>query len=410
MKVAIARREITPQEPSYMAGHAIRVGLHQGVHDPLFCTVLLIEANTSLCFVNIDVVMVDEEYSYEVKKDIAKAYEIAEDNVYVSFLHNHSGPEFTESNVFNKSKEFGVRDGYREGVKEQILEMTSECIENLVEVDAFWTQATIEGYYGNRNDNSLPSDKSIDIIQFNDETNTPRACMLNFSCHSTVLGSKNYLLSTDLAGAIRNEIEENWNVMTTVFIGSAGDVSNRQFRSDDELKDLVEASKGIYKQIDEQANWMSVTTTPIIVHPYKYVVDYLRDLKKVEEEVTRIENILATSDNPSQIQLYTSGVAVQKSLLTSDPHVYVEIKGSIIEFGDFIIVTIPAELFTKFGLLLKKCIDTKKVLVFGYTDYSIGYMVEEDEYGKNYESMASMLQKGDSEKYTEFIIDRIQSL
>ena len=410
MKVAITRKEITPKEPAYMSGHAIRVGFHQGVLDPLYCTVLLIEGNTSLCFVTIDVVTVDEAYSCEVKNDIAKTYGIDKHNIFVSFLHNHSGPEFTETNGFTNSKEHAARPGYREWVKDLIMEMVPECQNKLVEVEAYWTKATIEGYYGNRNDNALPSDKGIDVIQFRDTNGIPQACMLNISCHSTVLGPKNYLLSTDLAGAIRSELEDTWEVMMTVFIGSAGDVSNRQFRSNDEIGDLRAAQKGIAKQIVEQINWQKVTTTPIKVHPYEYVIDYNRDVEKLKEEITRIENVLNSSTNPSEIQLYTSGLAIQKSVLESDPHVHVDIRGSLIELGDFLIVTVPAELFTKFGLLLKKCIDTKKVLVFGYTDYSIGYMVEEDEYGKNYESMASWLKKGDSEKCTQFLIDKIQEL
>lgn len=410
MKAAIRRNEMTPLTSMYMAGHAIRIHKSEGVLDPLYCTVLYLEGNETVCFVTLDVVMVDEEYSYKVKEEVAKRLNLPPDHVYVSFLHNHSGPEFTKLNAFTKSEEYGADPAYLDWVEQLILKTVDECVEHTVEVSAYATQATIEGYYGNRNSNELPSDRRLDVVQFRDDKDQPVAGFMNFTCHSTVLGPKNYLLSADLAGAIRTQLENEYQMTMCAFIGASGDISNRQYRQGNDALELERMSQGISKQVIEQTDWKSVNLEPSRVTPYEYVVEYDRDLEALRRSIAKTEAELQKDIPFGQRQLLTSGLALEKTKLESDPHVYVSLKGALIELGEYVIVTVPAELFTKFGLQIKGCLTNKKVLMFGYTDYSIGYMVEEDEYGKNYESMASNLQKGDPEKFANDIVRRLQEI
>ncbi|MDD6467069.1 MAG: hypothetical protein PUF50_02685 [Erysipelotrichaceae bacterium] len=409
MKIAIRRKEITPKEPMYLAGHAIRVHRSEGVLDPLYCTVLYIEGNENVCFVTLDVVMVDEEYSYQMKQIIADQLSIEPNHVFVSFLHNHSGPEFTKLNAFTKTTEYGADPAYLDWVKQVIVETVGECINHTQEVTAYSSCVTIEGYYGNRNSNDLPSDRRVDLIQYRDQQGNPVGGWMNFTCHSTVLGPKNYMLSADLAGAIRQQLEDAYQMTMCAFIGASGDISNRQYRQGNDATELKRMSEGITQQILAQTQWTPVTLEPIHVAPYEYVIDYKRDFDEIRKNIEKTEQELQQDIPFGQRQLLTSGLAIQKNKLQEDPQVHVSLKGAFIEMGDYVLVTVPAELFTKFGLQIKRCLQNKKVLIFGYTDYSIGYMVEEDEYGKNYESMASHLQKGDPEKFADFIVEQLQN-
>lgn len=408
MQVAITRKEMTPNTPMYMSGHAIRTEKHKGVLDPLYCTVLLIESDETVCFVTHDVVMVDEAYTIDLRKNIAEALHIPFEHVFVSFLHNHSGPEFTELNVFTKTREFASDLEYVQWVKEMSVDLALKAKEQLQPVNASLGKVTIDGYYGNRNGIDIPCDKEITIVKFENSQQTI-ASFMNFPCHGTVLGSQNLLLSADLPGAIRAQLEKAYDTTMCVFIGAAGDMGNRQYRQESTPKELDRTSTGIVNQILEKMEYQPISLEGLQVYPYEYVIDYVRSMEDTKAEIMKIEQELASDIPYSRRQLLTSGLAIQKGHLLEDAHVVVSLKGAIIDTKDAMFVTIPAELFNRFGLEMKQAVD-KQVFVFGYTNYSIGYMVEESEWGKNYESMASSIQKGDPEKYTKFIVERMREI
>ena len=76
--------------------------------------------------------------------------------------------------------------------------------------------------------------------------------------------------------------------------------------------------------------------------------------------------------------------------------------------ADLDIVTVPGELFSAFGLQLKQAMKGKLRIVWGYANYSAGYIVEKDEFGKGYESMSTPFPQGEAEKYVEQLIEELQ--
>lgn len=409
MKLAIASRDMTPSVPCYLSGHASRTGMSEGILDRLYTRALVLEGNETVCWITLDVVMIDESYADDVRSIAAQKLGIAPSHVFISFLHNHSGPEFTELNVFTKSREHGAAPGYREWVRDLIEANLEDCMRDRIEVSAWHGQAMIEGFYGNRNDDALVADKHIDLIQFRDEKGKPVAHVLYFSCHSTVLGSTNYLISADLGGALRAAVEQHYGAMTCALVGACGDVSNRQHRQGNDAAELNRVAAGISKQIFDQVKWTRCDMEPIDVQEYTYVIDYTRDLKAVAKQVEATRLQLEAATDPGQIQLLTSGLAIQRGQLTEDPHIHLELKGALVNLGELVLVTIPAELFSRLGLAIKACLPDKRIWVVCYTNYSIGYMVEEAEWGKNYESLAASIQKGDPEAFTAYVTDLLQS-
>ena len=57
--------------------------------------------------------------------------------------------------------------------------------------------------------------------------------------------------------------------------------------------------------------------------------------------------------------------------------------------NDLFILTIPAELFSRFGLEIKQAMSAVCPIVWGYSNYSVGYLVDREEYGRSFESAAS---------------------
>ena len=58
-------------------------------------------------------------------------------------------------------------------------------------------------------------------------------------------------------------------------------------------------------------------------------------------------------------------------------------------------------MFSRFGLKIKAASKAKLPLIWGYADDYGGYLADEGEYGKTYESIMSPLPKGATEEITD---------
>ena len=80
------------------------------------------------------------------------------------------------------------------------------------------------------------------------------------------------------------------------------------------------------------------------------------------------------------------------------------LRSVIFHLGDLEIITIPGELFSTFGMEIKKHFHAPMRIVWGYANYSAGYIVEKDEYGKGYESRSTPFPQGEAELYVDHLI------
>ena len=88
------------------------------------------------------------------------------------------------------------------------------------EVESYGRTVEIEGCYSNRNGKDKPCDKSFTSISFRDGDEVV-AGVGSFTCHSTVLGPDNLLVSSDLAGYVARALEKEWGVYPVIMIGAA---------------------------------------------------------------------------------------------------------------------------------------------------------------------------------------------
>lgn len=411
MKAQITKVEITPKEACYLCGHAIRLGLSQGVMDPLYVSALIIEDNEKKnVFLSYDLILIDEELSVKIKSEVAKEIECAEDNIVVSFIHTHAAPETGEKSVFN-DPEKGARVGYRDFLIESARKAVSLANQNLEVVEIFYASTLIDGFYSNRNDKNRPCDKSANLFKLLRKDQSVLAVMVNMTCHPTVLGPQNYLISADLFGAIRSALSDIYHCDVLMMQGAAGDMGNRQYRQGNDQKELYRMRDGIVPQlIDSDISYNKIETNRIEWYKYDYHKQYEIDLDELKLRLKKNEEELSVETDENQIKLLSSGVTMLKQVIQEGSDITLSLKGNIIRIDKSIIVCIPCELFNQLGVKIKDSFPDYDVIIWGYCDYSVGYLVEADEYGKSYESIATNIKKGIPEDYTEYLIEEIQKI
>lgn len=410
MKVGYASHEITPKEPSYLCGHAIRTEISKGTLDPLYVScIVLKDGDKTRCWFSFDLVMLDQKFTVNLQKVVSHILDCKEFEVVCSVIHTHSGPEVSEKGIFSETSELGARPGYAEFLFAKCMDALYGALASLEETSIRYDSFDIEGCFGNRNGKEFPADKECICIQFYNNEQVLLTCV-NFACHPTVLGPQNLYFSSDIFGSIRNRLEKKWGTPVFMMQGAAGDMGTRQYRQGEDGAELNRLTDLLDVQFNRDWNWKNVKNDEIKVSETHFEIDEEIDLEELQVRYDENKIKLDKETNHDQIKLLNSGLAALKSQMSHGSHYHAEIDGTIWKIGELCFVCLPCELFNQLGVRIKKAKDKEKIVIWGYAfngGTSIGYLVDEPQYGKSYESIATCIKKGTPEKYCDYIITKL---
>lgn len=404
VEVSAAKYNITPRFPMYMRGYAMRTGKSIGVLDELYCRALCLRIDgETFVWVTLDLCRLEEEISGYMRRVIGAKYSVPMEHIILSTIHTHSGPDVSfedEGEDRNRRKA-----DYRSYMVSQVFAAVDECFERgFLEVTPCMVRGTIDGMYGNRNYKDKPSDKDVNLILFRN-ANHVVAGIFNMTCHPTVLGIHNMKISSDLLGNIGKLLDEKYNTTFITMQGACGDMGNRQYRQGNDERELKRVCAGIMEQIDALAgDEQAMELKPVAVKTSQYTVRHSYDTEALKAQLLEDERKLAAAVTEDEKKLLWSGIRHMKRKLEKGG-VDVTLKTVIYHLGDLDVVTVPGELFSTFGLQIKAAMEAPMRILWGYANYSAGYIVERDEYGKGYESMQTPFPQGEAELYVRQIID-----
>jgi len=409
MRVSIVKKSINPIVPSYLSGQINRVSKHTGILDTIYCTSLILEINNELlCFIAYDLLQFDDYLSNRIRTHISNQTHIPKSNIFTIPSHTHAGPEVLRDGLFGIKTASVVAEGYLDFLVDTSLICVNESLDNLLECTINYSEVTIDGFYGNRNDPNKLSDKTIRIMRFMQEDKTI-AILVNLACHPTLLGAQNTLISSDLMGVIRKGLEERYNCLVIMTNGAEGDISNRHYRLSSDEAELTRTGNGILNQIPFQFDSRLLNVTEFKIYQKQFQFNCSSDTQRIENAI-RLNNelIISTSNQDSLKLLNATNTVLVHRLQMNIPKVQ-EIDYSIIDIGGIIICCIPMELFSSLYINLKKQLDCP-IIVFGLTNTSIGYCVDEDSYENTYEGLTSLFIRGEGERFIESLIGEIKQI
>lgn len=414
VSVSTASVSITPTKeylPCYICGNPLRDKKTDKIHDELECTIIVIKVNQkTLIWGEFDLIFLDEELSSSIRKVLEEKYKVPYECITLGATHTHSGPEISKENLFG-IKEAVVVPGYRDFVSKKCLEAVAKCYEmGFTEVTPYIQTLEIEGLYGNRNNVNKISDQSMTLIKFKNKNNQIIAGCVNLACHPTVNNPMGMEISSDLFGYLSRRIKDYWGVSPLMMQGACGDISNRNYRQGADFNEVIRVGEEILNQIQAKASVeTAVSISDVKIDLINFIDEYDRDqvtLDRLKQEIMEDEERLNLEKDFDQRKLILSGIAFLKMKIMQ-PHVRKELKCSIIRLGDLTICQIPSELFSCFGIEIKRASRSKYTIIWGYTNDDQGYLVEEDEYDKCYEGRQTDFRKGMPEKLTAKLVEVI---
>lgn len=398
MKVAFDKVDITPNYSCHMAGYS-RVEKSNSVLDPIEINSIALEINNQLFLFSIlDSIMVEEDFCNDIKNEIFQLTNDHSDIITISAIHTHSAPAF-----FKLAFEETIVDyNLQRLAKKEMIHSLIRCKNQLEECTITLEKAYIDGLYGNRNIKGGIEDKSVYLFSFYNKSNQRIGALFNISAHPTILNGNSYALSADLLGHIRLKLQKQLHCSVAITNGCCGDVSTRFYRSLSGIEELEDTSSKIIEQFNAKKVQISLNASPIQFDSVEQFSIY--DAKNDADWIQM------TNDLESSTHMMTEFFKDRQKRKLNMGIIKLHLISQIRIMGNVIIITLPGDVLSGFGIKIKESFPNHEVIILAYSNAYCNYMVPNEEYGKFFETYNSRLSRNEADKFIDSVINKTQKL
>ncbi len=249
-KVGIARVDITPEKPVWMAGYASRDHLPEGTIHPLWAKALAIEdsAGSRLVVVTTDLIGMPRELGDAVCARAKKSTGIDRGRVLLNFSHTHCGPVVLASAPVAYGltpEQTADAEAYAQTLQDKLVKLIEAASDDLRPARlaygegkatfAINRRAKRTSKKGEPVDRSalVPVDHSVPVLQVTDAQGKVTAVLFGYACHNTTTPIYHY--NGDYAGYAQIALEAAHPGATALFMIGCGADQNPDPRGKIEL-------------------------------------------------------------------------------------------------------------------------------------------------------------------------------
>lgn len=437
-KVGFFEDDITGPIGFPQTGYMERTKVSEGINDRLLCRTMCLEFDSrEYAIISLDLCGVDRKFREKTCSLINKMTNIPEENVLISATHTHSGMDgfllgwnFKIDKFpavkFYRSKDLAEEESasvVRDFIAHKVAGCVYACSQNMLESNLSYYSANLLGVCTNREDPSAPFDSELIAIKFKAADNKPLGCLLNYSCHPTVLGYDNYLYSADFVGYACEFLKLSFgNYFVPLYLsGACAEISTRFTRKNQTFQEakrlgymlgskalLLLNSIGQEEELTEVSSLAKEVQLPIRKLPsYNEALELLNGVKK---EYELLKN---SGASPPELRVAWTKVDGALDVLgrielgaTNDKVTSII---QAIKINNIVIIGVPGELHSNIALMLKEYGSKlgKRVVVVGYANDYLSYILPPEEYKKqNYETIISQF----DEKGVNLLTDELKLL
>jgi hypothetical protein len=400
-KAGFGAVDITPPPGLKMAGFAARYQPAEGTHDPLRARAIALEDATSrqpLLLLAFDLVGLPKHLVADLRKGLAGRFDIDPGRIILAATHTHSGPVMGDRGEVTQAEQT-----FLEGLVEKAITAAGQALDNREPATLQVGQAQAVEAGRNRSRIGGPTDPTTGVLAVrNIATGELLGCIINYTCHPTVLGPANLLYTADYPYYTVQSVSQATGLPPERIIftnGACGDINaghspkssintplvgNRTFEAAAQLGGKV--GKAAVEALQTAA--ISLTPSLEIAHtklPLEWqsqkwpkredVLSYQLERQAELEQATAKGDVVAASN----LKLLRNWAANLLEKPLESPWPPPEFSIDVIRVGELTWVTVPGELFVEYGLALKERMGNP-TWVLGYTNGTLGYIPTPDAY------------------------------
>lgn len=405
LKAAQMKTKITPEgrffPPMMPNGHWA-----ENFADDQYASVLILEKNgTKLVWICLDVIGMDEDFSTKTRERISESLSIPIEHINIGYTHSHCAPRLGKGKGMMKSSS----QDYLDFVSDKILDVCERCMkQKMEEVDVFEKNYDGSAFYSNRNGLDKTGDTQIKLLEFRNADHQIKGLVLVYACHATVVNFQNTRdMNSDLAGYLCRGLEKKTGVYPVVMLGAAGDMSNRCLRQGNDYHELIRVGEGLLEELNKETAERKLNMDEFQVDSYQFKETYVTTKAQRQAQIDNIHHQIEKAATADLKRVFNS--ALRHAMMNPDGGTFVlDVKGQVLRMGDLEICTMPAELFSCFGLEIKQAMQVKCPVFWGYSNYSVGYLYNKEEAGLSFESAATNIPVGATEEIVAMLKEKVK--
>lgn len=376
MLLGTSKQKITPPYPLRLAGYAIRQANFTEVLEDIYVRVFWFKSsNHHLDEVIIygDLIWFGDDFVKEIRDDISsKLKDLNPEHVQFCASHNHSGPGI--SRQFTDILET-CHDGYREWLREKILEALNNAKNNMEEVTStrHRGEANLNVYRRKKVGSDIlmmpnyeiPCNKDLNVIAFYRKDKTLKGTMVHYPCHANI--SSDNKIMPDFPGVMLRMMDEKFPNSTSIFLqGATADIR----------PNVVLGHKFValgYDHVKEFAiqlfshvlHTLEISPQDQIEEPH---IVYSEKIILEQEEIRTKKEIIALSEKGNTLEKQWAHKVLEK-----EGRLYEELDVSLLDFGlGLKLFFMNAELSQKYESLIQELYP--EALIVAYANGMIGYV------------------------------------
>ena len=395
--------DITPPTGLEMAGFGARYEVAQGTHDPLRVRALALkigEAETPLLLLAFDLLGLSQALVSGIKARISGEYGVTPERILLAATHTHAGPATLDHELLgNSDKDYLAR------LPEKALAATRQAIEGFEAVTLHLGSAIAQEAGRNRNVFNGPTDPVAGVLAARSvKSGQLVGCLVNYTCHPTVLGPDNLLYTADYPYYTTRVIAEasGLPVERIVFSqGACGDINAghtskssfsyggagvRTYQAAERLGGNVgqAAVAALQGQMTELAPMLEVGTRRLKLNwqmekwpNREAALAYGREQQAALDEAQRKEDRPAAKN----LSLLAGWAEVMQKKSLTEPWPAPEMELTAVKLGGLNWIAVSGELYVEHGLAIKAQAG-HPTWILGYTNGDLGYFPTQEAYDR----------------------------
>ena len=439
MQVGYGKVNITPDMSLPLQGYGnTSMRMSDGFMDYLYATCFAVtdeSGNTAILF-GIDMCGTANNLYITAREKISKKHDIPMERIIISASHNHSSPDMGNGNEPNVGK-----------WTPQLIDLLVKCADTAMEdrapAELYTTivqteglnfvrrykleDGTINGYQSLITASGLgivghesEADHSLRLLKFDRGEGKTDILVANFQTHPHRGGSaSNPLMTADLVGAFRTEVEKKLGYDVVYFTGAAGNINpTSMIKEENRTKDFKEQGQELAKYaIEADGSYEKINggavrgTSEIFESEIDHTEDHLVSLAREAQTLWAETNDIMTVTNAYQQYgingpYHANAIVSKASKGKSD-----SFEIFAVSFGDVGFACAPYEMFDTNGTFIKENSPFPVTFVAECANGANGYFPSELAWDNNgYEVDTCKYMKGTAEKLADRYVAMLESL
>jgi neutral ceramidase len=232
-KAGVARTDITPDHPIWLAGFGARTKPSEGVLHPIYVKALALqdESGAVTVLVTSDLLGFNRDMAAFVAREAQSRFNLPRNRLAINSSHTHSAP--VTDNVLRPAYPYGpdqqaIIQKYTSKLLPQVVDTIGAAIKDLSPAAIAFEQG-LAGFAVNRRragrrDLPGPVDHDVPVLRITAPDGRLRAIVFGYACHATSLS--NYEVNGDWPGFAQDELERAHTGAMALFVTGCGADAN----------------------------------------------------------------------------------------------------------------------------------------------------------------------------------------